>query len=323
MNDDQPDDGFLWDRTGVEDPQVVRLERALQPYRLAARAPRSAPRPRRPRLRIVALAAAASVLAALPFVFRRDGTGPAYRVETLEGSAQVEGGAANGVLRAGDALVTDGRSRVRLEVEGAGDVVLEPGTRLRVERPERGAQGAEHLLYLERGTVVASIFAAPRAFQVGTPAGIAVDLGCIYRTTVEQDGATRLAVVSGQVSFEAEGRRAIVPSGAWCRARPGVGPGPAFREDASAAWVAAVERVEQDPDPPREALDPVLEGARGEEDALTLWHLLEHPSGEVRAAVLDALAELNPPPRDVDRAALLGGDRAALDRWRQAMPWSW
>jgi hypothetical protein len=321
-------DGHLWDRSPPVDGEVERLERALAPHRWSGQVP-AAPPPARavPRaLTWLAVAAAAALLVTLPFVLGGEAAGEAgvsYRVDSLAGAPRVEGGAADGRLRAGDALVTDERSRARVEVGELGDVVLEPGTRLRVARPEQGAAGAEHLLFLERGTVVASIFAAPRVFQVGTPAGIAVDLGCIYTATVEADGSTRLAVVSGQVSFEADGRRAIVPSGAWCRASPGGGPGPAFREDAPAALVEAAERIARSADPDAGAIRAVLATADASADALTLWHLLEHPSPSVRAAVLSRLAEREPPPADLDRERLLAGDRAALDRWRHAMSWSW
>jgi ferric-dicitrate binding protein FerR (iron transport regulator) len=320
-------DDYLWERGGPADADVERLERALAPQRWSGRIPALPPRPRRrPWIPALALAAAAAALIVLPLVLDREAGADrdiSYRVETLAGAPRVESRSHDELLRPGDALVTDARSRARVEIAELGDVVLEPGTRLRVERPQQGAAGAEHLLFLERGTVAASIFAAPRVFQVGTPAGIAVDLGCIYTASVEEGGATRLAVVSGQVSFEADGRRAIVPSGAWCRALPGAGPGPAFREDAPEALVEAVARLLAAALPSPAEIERVLDAARPGEDALTLWHLLEHPSEPVRVAVYGALAAVEPPPEGADRAALTAGDRAALDRWRHAMSWSW
>jgi hypothetical protein len=311
---------YLWDKSGPEDPEVARLERALAPLRWSGRVPEREPTPRRSRL-VWALAAAALVVAFLSFALLRRGSDVSYQYDVLAGMPVLEGaGSAERELRSGDVLTTDERSRAKLRVADLGDVVLEPGTRLRIERPENGAGGAEHLVALERGTIVASIFAAPRAFQLGTPAGIAVDLGCVYRTTVEEDGSTRLAVVSGQVSFEARERRAIVPAGAWCRARPGDGPGPALREDAPAALVEAVERLETDAAPA--AVEAVLAAARPD-DALTLWHLLEHPSAEVRSAVFEVLAAQSPLPEGLERDDLLSGDRASLDLWRHTMSWSW
>jgi FecR protein len=313
-------DQYLWDKSGPEDAEVARLERALGSQRWSGRVPEQAPASLRRRWTLVA-GLAALVLAVLGIALLWRDRGASYRFDPLEGSPVVEGGSSFArSLRSGDVLSTDAKSRAKLEVADLGNVVLEPGTRVRIERPEDGAGGAQHVLALERGTIVASIFAAPRAFQLGTPAGIAVDLGCVYRTTVEEDGSTRLAVVSGQVSFEARDRRAIVPAGAWCRARPGAGPGPAFREDAPAALVEAAERLQSQPT--RAEIEALLAAARPV-DTLTLWHLLEHPSAEVRSATFDALAALAPPPEGLDRAALIHGDRASLDTWRRTMDWSW
>jgi hypothetical protein len=313
-------DEYLWDKTGPEDAEVARLERALGTERWSGRIPERAPAIRRASWGWV-LGAAALTLFVLGFALLQRDNASSYRFDVLAGAPVLEGdGASASRMRSGDVLSTDAQSRAKLSVADLGNIVLEPGTRVRIERPESGASGAEHVLALERGTIVASIFAAPRAFQVGTPAGIAVDLGCVYRTTVEQDGSTRLAVVSGQVSFEASERRAIVPSGAWCRARPGSGPGPAFREDAPAALVEAVERLELEIE--RASVEAVLAAARPE-DELTLWHLLEHPSAEVREGVYTALAALAPPPDGLGREALIGRDRASLDQWRRSMSWSW
>jgi hypothetical protein len=315
-------DQYLWDKSGPEDAEVARLERALGSQRWGGRVPEQPPKRLRRRWTLVA-GLAAVALAVLAFAFLRRDHGASYRFDALEGSPVVEGGSSSArSLRSGDVLSTDAKSRARLEVADLGNVVLEPGSRVRIERPEDGAGGAQHVLALERGTIVASIFAAPRAFQLGTPAGIAVDLGCVYRTTVEEDGSTRLAVVSGQVSFEARERRAIVPAGAWCRARPGSGPGPAFREEAPSQLVAAVEALESASEPSEAEVEAVL-AAAGPEDALTLWHLLEHPSELVRSRVYVALAASQPPGQELDRDALRAGDRAELDRWRHAMDWSW
>jgi len=315
-------DQYLWDKSGPEDAEVARLERALGNQRWSGRIPQQ-PHSSLRRRWIFAASLAALALAVLTFALLRRDRGASYRFDPLEGSPVVEGGSSSArSLRSGDVLSTDAKSRAKLQVAELGNVVLEPGTRVRIERPRDGADGAEHVLALERGTIVASIFAAPRAFQLGTPAGIAVDLGCVYRTTVEEDGSTRLAVVSGQVSFEARERRAIVPAGAWCRARPGAGPGPAFRDEAPAALVEAVEAVASELEPSESQVEAVLAAARSE-DALTLWHLLEHPSQLVRSRVYVALAASQPPGPDLDRTALQAGDRAELDRWRHAMDWSW
>jgi hypothetical protein len=50
-------------------------------------------------------------------------------------------------------------------------------------------------------------------------------------------------------------------------------------------------------------------------DGLTLWHMLTRGTAEERAQVYDRLTALSPPPPGVTRAAVLAGDRRALDRW--------
>ncbi|MSR47227.1 MAG: hypothetical protein EXS13_09205 [Planctomycetes bacterium] len=156
-------------------------------------------------------------------------------------------------LHVGDRIVCDPGGSARVRVGDVGSLRLAEATRLRVAAGHGDAtrEGAFHL-ELERGTVSATIFAAPRVFALGTPCGIAVDLGCIYDTTVDEDGRTFLSVVSGKVSFESDGRKVHVPSGAGCRAWPGFGPGTPTWSDSPEEIRAAVERH----DAARAAHDP-------------------------------------------------------------------
>src|SRR6185295_10248568 len=116
--------------------------------------------------------------------------GEVYRAQALSGAL------ASSELRLGDRLVTDGATRARLSVGAIGSLIVEPGSSVRVGQPGPAlAADAEHLLWLEHGAVTASIFAAPRLFQLGTPSGLAVDLGCVYRARVSDDGTTWLTVL--------------------------------------------------------------------------------------------------------------------------------
>ncbi|MBM3986321.1 MAG: FecR domain-containing protein, partial [Planctomycetes bacterium] len=234
MNDDR--DEYLWDKSGPPDPEVAALESELARQRwsgrlpaapLPARAPRAAWRPA-----LAASLAAAALFGGALWAWSRGGSAhvapaqylaqaeaPVYRAEALAGALSAS------EFRDGERLVTDATTRARVEVGDIGSLVVEPDSVVRVERPGPAlAADAEHLLWLERGAVTASIFAAPRLFQLGTPGGLAVDLGCVYTARVQDDGTTSLSVVAGQVSFEAEQRRVTVPSGASTVSRPGRGP---------------------------------------------------------------------------------------------------
>jgi len=223
----------------------------------------------------------------------------------LAGSSPVR---TTGRLAVGEALVTDGGSRARLDVGEIGEVELEPNSRLRLVRAHR----SDHRLALDRGTLHAMIVAPPRWFSVETPAAVAVDFGCAYTLTVEDSGTTTLHVTMGWVGFEQDGHESWVPAGAECITRTGKQPGTPYFVDAADAFRAALARLDFEHD--HAALDAVLSLARPR-DALTLWHLLPKTTGAAQERVYDRMAELAPLPAGVTREGVLNGDRQMLDRW--------
>jgi hypothetical protein len=218
-------------------------------------------------------------------------------------------------LRVGASLHT-GQRHARVEVGRIGQLRLEPATR--VSLVDAGAR--THRLALERGTLHAMIWAPPGQFQVDTAAAIAVDLGCAYTLEVAADGAGLLQVESGWVGFEHRGRRALVPAGAWCRTRPGAGPGTPRFATATEAFVSALDALDTALAAGRGAragndLERVLAEARPR-DALSLWHLLWRLDGDGRGRVYAALARVVPPPAGVTREALVArADPQLLELW--------
>ncbi len=349
-------DDYLWDREGEPDAEVARLEGELARHRwkgsaeslgelppaevqsaeTSADAPAGTPShaaswPPTALVRVAGLLTAAAMLFAVAVWWQQDHGAafpstarPDYRLVALEGGAFIEKSDARAPAdgtrpQAGERLVVEAGARARLTVGDIGSVELEGGTTLRIE--DAGPSEAEYLLFLERGTVRASIFAAPRVFQVGTPAGIAVDLGCIYETTVDASGDTVLHVVSGQVSFETAQRKVTVPSGARARAWPGIGPGTPVWDDAPDALVAAIEKLDAG-DRDLDTVDAALAAAR-DDDSLTLWHLLAYADLAARDKVFDRLVAIAPAPNGVTRIGILAGDAAMMERWKDALGWSW
>lgn len=326
-------DDYLFDPDASPDPEIARLERALEPYRHANH-PHPAQLPPRPPRRGVAfwsasIAAAAAVVVAAalwldhgsnsaPSPYRLDGAFNGARVFAKDGRPRDP---AEGVL-AGDRIEIDERARARLSIGSIGSVVLEPHSRVRVDEPAAGTPGDEASfgLYLERGTVAASIFAAPRVFQVGTPAGIAVDLGCIYTTTVTDDGRTWLAVVSGFVSFETAHRHVLVPAGAECEALPGVGPLTPTWQDAPHDYKDAIRRLDVEAPAPAAALT-ALHAQTDRRATLPLWHLLTHSEFVVRKTALDVLVTAGHVPDSIAPERLLANDADALLALRKSFDW--
>lgn len=330
---------YLWDPGAEPDPAIVRLEQALEP--LADRSeppewpeePSEATRPEeetrgnrpprgwpgrwprgwRPAL-ATALAATLIAAAGLSLWFTR---GEHWEVSVVAGAARIDGREAGegARLRPGERLTTGGDGRARLRLPLVGELELAPESELALLRSRVHAQRFR----LERGRLEALVWAAPKVFQVDTPAVRAIDLGCAYELEVDRHGAGRLAVTSGWVALVDNGRESFVPAGAWA-AFDHRGPGVPLWRDAPPALQRAVARLEEQAagESRRRSIDAALAASR-ERDALTLWHLLARAAAEERGPIADRLAEIVPPPPEAPREAILAGDRAALDAWWGAL----
>ena len=330
-------DDYLWDKSGEPDPEIEKLERTLAPLgdrdaplvlpEEGGAPARDVPEPGRDRRRtreaklerfLIPVAAAVLVVAGGVTLALWPRPTNGWAVARIEGAPRVGARAiaATGRLAVGDWLETDASSRARVtvgpEARGIGELLVEPGSRLRLL--ESGDQ--QQRLELALGAMTAIITAPPRQFVVETPSARAVDLGCAYTLEVDPAGGALVTVLAGWVSFEIDGRESFIPAGARCATRPASGPGTPCFTDASSAFKNALALLDVATDDAARApqLETVLREAR-REDALTLWHLLAQLSGEERDAVYTRLAALVPPPAGVTREGVLAGDHAMLDRW--------
>jgi hypothetical protein len=214
-------------------------------------------------------------------------------------------------------IETDSVSRATLKIGEIGSVELAPNTRVRVvtARPD------EHRLALARGEIRAKISAPPRLFFVDTASGTAVDLGCEYTLNTDEDGAGMLRVTKGWVSFQWKRLESLVPAGASCRTRPGVGPGIPYFDDAPETVKQAIESVGFEK-AGNSALSVILAESRVR-DTLTLWHLLSRVDAGDRSLVYDRIAALTPVPAGVSREQALKLDPETLKRWKEELAWTW
>ena len=230
------------------------------------------------------------------------------------GSDRIDKG---GRLGVGEWLVTDSQSRAQINIADIGKVDVEPNSRIGLiaTRP------TEHRLKLSQGRMQARISAPPRLFIVETPTAVAVDLGCEYTLEVDESGASVLRVKSGFVALELPGRESIVPAGAVCETRPGLGPGTPYFEDATPAFRRALTDFDFVPQS-RDALRILIAEAR-RRDTLTLWHLISRVKGADRESVVDRMIELYGPPEGVTRSGLISLDPKMLEVYRKRLAWAW
>jgi hypothetical protein len=242
----------------------------------------------------------------------------AWQVKRLDGTPRIgsEGISNNGELGVGEWLETDGRSRAQIAVGSIGNVEIDENTRVRLLE----THATEHRLELARGKMSARIWAPPRLFFVDTPSAVAADLGCAYTLEVDDHGASLLHVTSGWVALELKDRESMVPAGAACETRPGIGPGTPYFEDSAPEFREALQKVDFDDD--SNALSLVLDQARPR-DTLTLWHLLARVNGADRVRVYDKMAAFVPPPPGVTREGVLQLDQEMLETWRHVLESTW
>jgi hypothetical protein len=219
----------------------------------------------------------------------------------------------------GEWLETGSSSRAKIAVGAIGQVEIDPNTRVRLVE----TKPTEHRLELARGKMSARIWAPPRLFFVDTPSAVAADMGCAYTLEVDEQGAGILHVTSGWVALQFRDRESMVPAGAACVTRPGIGPGTPYFEDASTTFRNALWKIDFEPgNTTPDTLEQVLVESRPR-DTLTLWHLLSRVDGDGRARVFDRLALFAPPPEGVTRDGVLRRDERMLQLWKAQLENSW
>jgi hypothetical protein len=247
---------------------------------------------------------------------------PSWFVKRLDGAPRIgsEQISNNGRLAVGEWLETDGSSRAQIDVATIGNVDIEENSRVRLLQ----SRADEHRLELVRGKMSARIWAPPRLFFVDTPSAVAADYGCAYTLEVKDDGGSLLHVTSGWVAMESKDLESLVPAGASCETRPGVGPGTAYFDDALPSFREALKKVdfERDAAVRSAALTTVLDHARPR-DTLTLWYLFKRFEGQDRERLYDKLASFVPPPTGVTREGMLQLDKKMMDEWEQVLGFSW
>lgn len=279
------------------------------------------------RLQLAAIAATLLVFSTVAIIWYRQSKSRVinqsfWQVTNLDGVPTIasRGFGNMGRLGVGQWLETDSKSRAQIAVGSIGHVEIDPNTRVRLLETEP----TEHRLELAEGKLSARIWAPPRLFFVDTPSAVAADLGCAYSLAVGKDGSSMLRVTSGWVELQLKDRESIVPAGAACETRPGIGPGTPYFEDSSPIFRSELISIDFNvgPDSRTLALTNILKESRPR-DTLTLWHLLSRVDGADRVRVLEKIEAFVPLPPGVTREGILRLDSEMLSHWRTALEQTW
>lgn len=297
---------YWWDGSGTPDPEIKSLERTLKPLRYRSTR----------RVQVGLWQAGLALAAALLLVWTAGPSDPSSSaglgLKVLAGSPRAGEQTLSGetFLKEGQWLVTDTQSAVMLRVGEIGQVRVEPRSRLRI------VSTSDHLhrLELQEGMIHAAVWAPSRQFVVETPAGSAVDLGCEYTLAVDDRGHAMLCVETGWVSLEHQKRATLVPSGAQCEMRPGIGPGTPYLAGASTDYVEMLRSFDFEPEK-AQSVSALIDLA-SPCDAFSLVYLVGRVEPHERGRIFDRVTELYPPWEGITRAGIVALEAAAVTSWQ-------
>ncbi len=314
-------DDYLFDKQGTPDPEIQRLEQTLQTLRHQPRSLNLPPRQTRNQHKVRWFAAAALLLmtGAALYLLLGQSTPVAWQL-AISGSATIDGQPHSGdtTLPVGQWLETDGHATATLQVADIGVMNISPQTRLSLQ-----ATGSTHRLRLDQGKVHAYVIAPPRILIVETPLADAVDLGCEYTLTVNDQGEASLQVLTGFVALETGQLDVFVPQGAQAYTSRKAGLGTPSFQDADIEFQLALQHFDHHPDD-LENIQNLLDTARPR-DTLSLWHMIAKAPPSRRITIYERILQLAPnsKPPDLTLQHVIDLNKTRLQTWRDALWMTW
>lgn len=277
--------------------------------------------------------AAVFVLAAIVILFRyadfkpnTDIKGPVYldvgqfwKVTGVEGSPKIEneenpsGKTVSGAdsMKIGEWLVTDSVSKAVINVSNIGTIKLGPKSKVKLVKSAAG----DYRIKLEYGTIDANINTEPRNFFVETKSVTAVDLGCEYTLTSEENGDGVVYVKSGKVSLESPNRATLVPAGQYCMTREGIGPGTPYSADASEELKRALINFDFR-NCETECVNKVINSA-GKKDAITLINMIPRVDSLKKITIVEKLDRYTKTPGKIPRDSIYKFNSHDWEKWSE------
>jgi len=232
-------------------------------------------------------------------------------VSNLEGSPKVQEKNIVKIdsLKIGEWLITDDSSKALLSVANIGEIIVEPGTKLKIVKSD----SSEHRIMLDYGTINANINAEPRLFVVDTKSVEAVDLGCVYTLSVDRNGNGLLYVKSGMVELESKNRKSLVAAGSFCVTKEGIGPGTPYSKNSSPEFREALLDLDFKGDNDNAVIN-VLHNAK-RTDVISLLQMLPRVKENNKARVFATISRYVPAPNKIYADSIPQLDMKDLNEW--------
>lgn len=195
-------------------------------------------------------------------------------------------------IREGEWIITDDSSEAMIKIEGIGDIIVEPKTKLRILKNEDG----ENKVYLEYGTINTNLSNSVKSivpFAVQTANGIVRDTkGGSYTFTMNENGDGMIFVKDGIVNFVSNGKESVIPSGKVCIVQALNGPGVPFSVNTSPQFKNAIMHFDENSGD-LSAINSVI-STSGNQDLVSLINLMPRVSPEVQNVIYQRVQKLAP-----------------------------
>jgi hypothetical protein len=246
----------------------------------------------------------------LAFIVFDHSPGAFWSVEKVSGYPMIESHVLidQGILKIGEKLFTDSKSRARMKVGSVGEIEIEPKSEIQIIE----TKNSEHKFILSRGQIAARTWVAPKLFSIKTPSATVIDLGCKYDLTVDERASTALHVESGWVLMEHKNRRALLCAGTMCISDSSKGVGTPFSNQASSLFKESLYKLDF-VNSSKTELAVILSEAK-QKDFITLFHLLKRLDNDSRGMIYDRISLLFKVPQRITREGIVHGNKDMMGR---------
>lgn len=233
-----------------------------------------------------------------------------WPVEKISGHPVIESRvlANKDVLKIGETLFTDAKSKALLKIGQSGEIEVQPESEIKiVETPS-----AEHQLVINRGKINSISHSALTLFSISTPSSEIKDLGGRYNLIVNDSTSSIVHANSGWVLVKFKDKKSLLPAHSSCISKKDAGLGTPFLDDASQNFKETLAKIDFEHSDESE-LQKLLAQSRAE-DIITLFHLLINTNTESRSRIFNRIASLHKLSPLISAQKIISGDKEMLGR---------